>query len=43
MCKEFGEISSVKAIIDKNTGECKGRHCGVVLCLLAAHMCAPLF
>jgi RNA recognition motif-containing protein len=24
MCKEFGEISSVKAIIDKTTGECKG-------------------
>eukprot|EP00118_Oscarella_pearsei_P017018 m.167362 g.167362 ORF g.167362 m.167362 type:complete len:633 (+) comp38929_c1_seq25:323-2221(+) len=24
MCKEFGEISSVKAIINKNTGDCKG-------------------
>lgn len=25
LCKQYGEISSVKAIIDKNTGDCKGQ------------------
>jgi hypothetical protein len=39
MCKEFGEISSVKAIIDKTTGECKGMTwCCALLLALYMHV-----
>jgi len=38
LCKEYGEIMSTKAIMDKNTNVCKGKKCGYYCLWLVAKM-----